>query len=125
MVQRDRSKILIESRSIPMHSLGMETEQEFVTVIKCRTLPEADVIVSELEGAGIEAFIPDESLMQNFSLPGVFGYVRVQVARKDYEAARNLLDADQKADPSLGQASAKGEITPSTEPPLPPTQPRR
>ena len=71
----------------------MEPEQDFATVIKCGTLPEADLIVSELQGVGIEAFIPDESLMQNFSLPGVFGYVRVQVAQKDYQAARDLLDA--------------------------------
>jgi hypothetical protein len=102
----------------------MEAEPEFVTIIKCRTLPEADLIVSELQGAGIEAFIPDESLMQNMSLPGAFGYVRVQVARKDYEAARGLIDADADDNP-VGQAPAEGDITQSTEPPLPPTQPRR
>ena len=56
----------------------------------CRTLPEADMIVSDLQGAGFEAFVPDEFLMQNFSLPNAFGFVRVQVAPDDYAAAKDL-----------------------------------
>ena len=76
-----------------------ESGEEFVTVMKCATLPEADLIVSELEGAGIEAFIPDASLMQNFSLPAMFGFVRVQVAPKDYQAARDLLTAKEETSP--------------------------
>lgn len=57
----------------------------------CRTLAEADLIVSRLRAAGIEAFLPDECLMQtvawNFN---TYGYVRVQISPKDYDAAREL-----------------------------------
>src|SRR6185503_16932701 len=45
-----------------------EMEQDFVTLIKCGSLPEADVVVSELAGAGIEAIIPDEFAAQNFAV---------------------------------------------------------
>ena len=68
-----------------------EMELDFVTLIKCGSLPEADVVVSELEGAGIEAIIPDEFAAQNFPLPVMVGFVRVQVAPQDYAAARELL----------------------------------
>jgi hypothetical protein len=69
-----------------------ERERDFVTLVTCATLPAADVIVGRLEAAGIEASIPDESLM-NVMGGGLaaFGFVRVQVASKDYDAARELL----------------------------------
>ena len=68
-----------------------EMEQDFVTLIKCGSLSEADVIVTELAGAGIEAIIPDEFAAQNFAVAALGGFVRVQVAPKDYEAAREFL----------------------------------
>jgi len=79
---------------------------DFVTLVNCGTLPAADVIVSRLQAAGIEAFIPDQASMQ--ALGGTFGalgYVRVQIAPKDYYSARKLLDdidhpAGQPADDS-------------------------
>lgn len=67
--------------------------KDLVTLLSCRTLVEADLIVSRLRAAGIEAFLPDESVMQTIGLNlNAFGYVRVQIAPKDYDAARNLLN---------------------------------
>ncbi|MGA3266184.1 MAG: DUF2007 domain-containing protein [Verrucomicrobiota bacterium] len=69
-----------------------DRQKDLVTLVSCGTLPEADVIVSRLQAAGITAFVPDETLMQVMggNLNAV-GYVRVQIAPKDYEAATNLL----------------------------------
>ena len=69
-----------------------EMEMELVNLARCRTLGEADLLVAQLEAAGIPAFIPDQFLMQNigFNL-NTFGYVRIQVSPKDYEAAKELL----------------------------------
>ncbi|HWF19684.1 MAG TPA: DUF2007 domain-containing protein [Verrucomicrobiae bacterium] len=59
---------------------------------RCRTLLEADLIVSRLAAAEIPAFIPDQFLLQAvaFNL-NTYGYVRVQVSPKDYEAAKEYL----------------------------------
>jgi hypothetical protein len=69
-----------------------EMEKDFVTLVRCPTLPAADLIMGRLEAAGIEALMPDESVMQAMcgDLNG-FGYVRIQIAPKDYEAAKDLL----------------------------------
>jgi hypothetical protein len=81
-----------------------DRQREIVTLVTCRTLLAADLVVSRLRAAGISTFIPDEFLMQmtgfNFN---TFGYVRVQVAPRNYEAARDLLSGiDQDADPTRG-----------------------
>ena len=69
-----------------------DRDEDLVTLVKCRTLVAADMIVSRLRAEGILAFLPDEGLMQaigwNFN---TYGYVRVQVSPKDYDAARELL----------------------------------
>jgi len=63
-----------------------------VTLVRCPTLLAADIILGRLQVAGIEAFIPDGALMQAMSGDqSAFGYVRVQVVPKDYEAAKELL----------------------------------
>jgi hypothetical protein len=69
-----------------------EMEMDLVNLLRCRALGEADLLVARLESAGIPAFIPDQFLMQNigFNL-NTFGYVRIQVSPKDYEAAKELL----------------------------------
>lgn len=69
-----------------------DRQQDLVTLVTCGTLVAADLVVSRLQAAGIQAFIPDECLMQTigFNL-NTFGYVRVQVAPKDYDAATALL----------------------------------
>ncbi len=71
-----------------------DRQKDLVTLVRCRTLVEADLIVSRLRAAGIEAFTPDECLMQTmgFNL-NTFGYVRVQVTPQDYDSARDLLSA--------------------------------
>jgi len=63
-------------------------------LVSCRTLLEADMIVSMLEADGIPAFVPDQFLMQlaGFS-PNEFGVVRVQVSPQSYDAAKELLSA--------------------------------
>ena len=76
-----------------------EMQQDFVALTTCRTLPEADLLVSELENAGIPAFIPDEYLVQNVPFPSVFGYIRIQVVPRDYAEARELLMADASGPP--------------------------
>lgn len=69
-----------------------DMQKDFVTLVRCATLPAADMIVSRLQVAGIEAFIPDQYLMQVYTgVLSAFGYVRVQIAPKDYDAARELL----------------------------------
>lgn len=75
-------------------SSAAERQQDLVTLVRCGTLLAADLVVSRLRAARIEAYIPDECLMQTigFNL-NTFGYVRVQVAPHDYERAKDLLSA--------------------------------
>jgi hypothetical protein len=72
-----------------------DQRKDLVTLVSCRTLVEADMVVSRLQAAGIDAFLPDESLMQviGWNL-NTYGFVRVQIAPKDYDAARDLLDGN-------------------------------
>lgn len=79
--------------------LSEEDKQKgLVTVIKCGTLVEADCLAARLRAAGIDVFIPDEMLMQAIGWNlNTYGYVRVQVAPKDYEAARDLLSWEEEA----------------------------
>ena len=69
----------------------LDEQEEFVTVFTCQRLTDADIKVGRLEAAGIETFVPDEFLMQTigFNL-NTYGYVRVQVRRKDYASAKEL-----------------------------------
>src|SRR5437879_12917822 len=72
-------------------------QNDLVTLVRCRTLLEADMIVSQLEAAGIPAFVPDQFLMQlAASSPNAFGVVRVQVSSQSHDAARELLSARQQ-----------------------------
>lgn len=66
-------------------------QKDFVTLLSCGTLAEADLIVGRLEVAGIKAFIPDESVVTLAGNPNTFGYIRVQVAPKDYDPAKELV----------------------------------
>ena len=69
-----------------------EGRNGLVTLVRCRTLLEADLIVSRLESAGLQAFIPDEFLMQSISWNvNTYGFVRVQVSPTDYQAAKEFL----------------------------------
>jgi hypothetical protein len=84
-----------------------EAKLDVVTIVTCQTLFDADMVVSELEAAGITALIPDEFVAEAmaFNLNAV-GYVRVQVSPQDYNAAKDVIeDAD------------RFTATPSTPPP--------
>jgi hypothetical protein len=96
---------------------------DLVTLIRCRTLTEADLIVSELRGAGISAFIPDEFLSQTvlWNL-NTYGYVRVQVSPKDYASAKEFLlaspgNAEPGASPNGGLAASQDNSGAQEDPP--------
>lgn len=65
--------------------------KDLVTLVTCATLAEADRVAGQLMAEGLSVFIPDQFLMQNASLGATYGFVRVQVASADLEAARELL----------------------------------
>ena len=69
-----------------------QRQQDLVTLVSCGTLLSAEMIASRLSAAGIEVFIPDQSLVQTmgFNL-GAVGFVRVQIAPADYDAAKAIL----------------------------------
>jgi hypothetical protein len=74
-----------------------ERNLDLVNLVRCRTLLEADLVVSRLEAAGIPAFIPDQNLVQMVAWNvNTYGYVRVQVSPKDYDAARELISAGEQ-----------------------------
>ena len=87
-----------------------EMKMDFVTLMTCRTVLEADMIVGQLGSAGIPAFIPDEFLSQAVSWNlNTYDYVRVQVSPKDYESAKEFLlaspeNAEPGASPNGGPA---------------------
>ena len=70
----------------------LDAEDELVTLLSTQRLADADLVLSRLQAAGIEGFIPDQFLMQTvgFNL-NTFGYVRVQVHRRDLLKAEELL----------------------------------
>ena len=71
-----------------------DKEKDLVTLLGCPTLPEADLVVNHLAGAGIETFIPDEFAIQNAAFVGIAPvFVRVQVAPSDYDSAKEFLTA--------------------------------
>lgn len=95
---------------------------DLVTLVRCRTLAEADLVVSELSSAGIEAFIPDEFLSQAMAWNlNAFGYVRVQVSPKDYQAAKEFL-IDSQSDSGPGTPPDSGPATAGNSQSEPPNQ---
>jgi hypothetical protein len=91
---------------------------DLVTLVTCRSIVEADVVVAQLGSAAISAFIPDEFLAQAMSWNiNAFGYVRVQVSPKDYERARAFLsDLSEPAEP--GTAPNGGPTSPTGNSPV-------
>jgi hypothetical protein len=71
-----------------------------VTVANCSTLPDALSVKIALDAAGIESFIPDESIA--VSAPHLIfatkSGVRVQVAEEDEERAKLVIAESRKAD---------------------------
>jgi hypothetical protein len=86
-------------------------EREWVTLTKCRNLVDADMLASQLTAAGISVFLPDEFVMQTFSIDSNgFGFARVQVPPKDLEQAREIMSSPTSLMPPL---------PPAGPPPLP------
>jgi ribosomal protein L40E len=94
----------------PAEAPKQDEQEEFVTVFSCQRLTDADIIAGRLEAAGIETFVPDEFLMQTigFNL-NTYGFVRVQVHRKDYASAKELcaVAVEPGGTPSDGKASTE------------------
>lgn len=84
-----------------------EAKLDLVTILTCQTLFDADMVVSELEAAGIQAVIPDEFQAEAWAFGlNALGYVRVQVAPKDYQAAKDVIEDAERL-----------HVTPSVPPP--------
>jgi hypothetical protein len=64
----------------------------FVTLARCSTLVEAEMLVTRLDGAGFSTFIPDEFVIQQIPLyTCTYGFVRVQVPPSEYDPAKEFL----------------------------------
>jgi hypothetical protein len=71
-----------------------QSDQAWVTLVRCHKLVEADLIAARLRAAGIPVFIPDEFLMQAISWNvNTYGFIRLQVSPAQYAAARELLQS--------------------------------
>jgi hypothetical protein len=67
---------------------------DLVTLARCSTLVEAEMLVTRLDGAGFSTFIPDEFVIQQNPLYAcTYGFVRVQVPSSEYDSAREFLSA--------------------------------
>ena len=63
------------------------------TLCTFSTLDEAQLARMKLEGSGIEAFIPDETMAQmNWLYTNAIGGIRLQVREDDLESARDVLE---------------------------------
>jgi ribosomal protein L40E len=95
-----------------------EMKLDLVTLVSCRSIVEADLVVGQLGSVGISAFIPDEFLAQAMAWNiNAFGYVRVQVSPNDYERAKTfLLELSELAEiPEPGSAPNGGPAMPSND----------
>ena len=82
------------------------SQKEWVTLTKCRNLVDADVLASQLDAAGIKFFLPDEFVMQTFSLDSNgFGFARVQVSPNDLEQAKEIMSSPTSLVPPAPPAS--------------------
>lgn len=89
-----------------------DRDKDLVTLLTCPTLPEADLVVSHLEAAGIPASTPDEykMLAAPWDLIGVERF-RVQIPPEHFEAAKEILLT--KAEPTMSNPSGTEPATPT------------
>jgi len=67
--------------------------RELVTIRKFRDLPEALLAKGSIESAGIECFMADDNLVRmDWFISNFIGGIKLQVHRKDAEAALQILD---------------------------------
>lgn len=99
--------------------IGVEGEGPWVTLTTCSNMVDADLLISRLEAAGIETYLPDELVMQTAAWNlNTYGYIRVQVAHQDVKAAEAILASTPDTNPSASpdeQATAMGDVPLSTE----------
>lgn len=69
-----------------------------VAVATFHSLTEAELLLSRLQAAGIEAYIPEEYTSDVFSGVIPFELVTVRVAAKDYEDAKAVVEDRNRAD---------------------------
>ncbi len=71
----------------------LEGEQrEFVILCRFRDLPEAILIKSILDSAGIECFLSDENLIRmDWFWSGLLGWVKLWVRQQDVDQAQSLI----------------------------------
>lgn len=98
---------------VPRTLSPAETQQAFITLRSCRSLEEADLLVTQLDAAGVTAMIPDEGLMQTVAWNvNTYGYVRVQVPTTQYDTAAQFLmesERSQQADTEI-ETDAKRKL---------------
>jgi hypothetical protein len=84
-----------------------ELGYEWVNLMRCRNVVEADMVAMTLRAAGIPVFIPDEYTMQAFAgLNAIgLGFVRVQVPPSKYDEARQVLTEPTTPDDGSNAAS--------------------
>lgn len=87
-----------------------EREHDWVTLLRCNALIEADLIAMKLRGADIPVFLPDEFSTQTFGCVNTAGGVRVQVTPADYHRAKEFLMSSQAEAPSDSVATDPDEI---------------
>lgn len=87
-----------------------ERQQAFVTLRKCRTVDEANMLAAQLKIAGVAAFLPDESLMSTLN-PNAGGFVRLNVPTEQYDqAVEILIDNKRLADAANEPESESAKI---------------
>ena len=81
-------------------------EDDWVQVQNCNWLHEATLVVSVLEGSGIEAFLPDAyTLGSRPELAAALGGVRVLVRASDLDRAREVLASAVPDSPVTGDTT--------------------
>jgi hypothetical protein len=88
----------------------LDDQEELVTLATFQRLTDADLAAGRLEAAGIEVFLPDEMLMQTigFNL-NTYGYVQLQVHRKNLAGAKELLAAAESELPKAENQESEDE----------------
>jgi hypothetical protein len=67
-----------------------EQQQAFVTLQKCRSVDEANMLAAQLKLQGVDAFLPDENVMSNLAATAT-GFVRLNVPTQQYKQAVDIL----------------------------------
>jgi hypothetical protein len=86
----DHEKFIDPNAPISIPSSPPEIEVEWVTIRRCRSVPDADAVAMELRAAQIPVFLPHEFANQSLQLLPI---VEVRVPVDQLESAKEILDA--------------------------------